>query len=170
MDYKHRHFIKSSEIEELKEDVKKQYDEAFVKEIFPRKSKIEIIITDEDDELYAVNDELKLWKSKKHGYIPILTLLLDKRVELRKIVVDMGAIRFVTNGADIMRPGITKIDPSIEKGDIVQIVDETHGRALAVGKAMYDADEMEGKKEGKVIVNLHTVAKDSVWEFAKEFK
>jgi len=118
--------------------------------------------------LYAINNILKLWKSKE-GYIPVLTLLLNKQVDLKTIVVDFGAVRFVANGADVMRPGITMIDPSIKKGDIVSIIEETKNRALAVGKALYDASEMEIISSGKVIKNLHTI-QDSVWEFEKQFK
>ena len=127
-----------------------------------------MILTEAGDTLYAVNNKLALWKSKD-GYIPVLTLLLNNQVDLKTVVVDMGAIRFVTNGADVMRPGITKIDPDIKKGNIIKIVDETHGRALAVGKALFDAKEMEQKTSGKVLANLHTI-KDSVWEFEKQFK
>jgi len=169
MNIKQRHFIKSSEIKALKEDILSQYDEKFVNQIFPKKCRIEKIITELGDILFAVNNKLKIWKSKD-SYIPVLTLLLESKVGLKTVVVDMGAIRFVTNRADIMRPGIVKIDPSIKKGDIVKIVDETHKRALAVGKALYDAKEMENKKSGKVILNLHTIKKDPVWKFAKEFK
>jgi len=75
----------------------------------------------------------------------------------------------VTNGADVMRPGITKIDSSIKKGDIVVIVDENHDRALAIGRSMLDAKQMEDKNSGKVVKNLHTI-QDNVWEFEKEFK
>jgi PUA domain protein len=75
----------------------------------------------------------------------------------------------VTNGADVMRPGITKIDPSIKMGNIVVIVDENHDRALAIGRAMFDAKQMEDKKSGKVVKNLHTI-QDDVWKFEKEFK
>ena len=83
--------------------------------------------------------------------------------------MDFGAVRFVTNGADVMRPGITKIDPSINKGDIVKIEEETKHRALAVGKAMYDASEMESISSGKVVKNLHTI-QDPIWQFEKQFK
>jgi len=169
MNIKQRHFIKSSEIKALKEDLLKIYDQAFLFNIFPKKCKIELILTETSDILYAINDELTLWKSAD-GYIPILTQLLDKKISLKTVVVDMGAIRFVTNRADIMRPGITKIDPTIKKGDIIQIVDETHKRALAVGKALYDASEMQNIATGKVIKNLHTIKKDPVWKFAKQFK
>lgn len=168
MNIKTRHFIQKSQIRELQDDLLHQYDEKFVEQIFPKKARIELIQTDAGDTLYAVNNVLKLWKSNE-GYIPVLTLLLNKQVDLKKIVVDKGAIRFVTNGADVMRPGITKIDSSIKMGDIVVIVDENHDRALAIGRAMFDAKQMEDKKSGKVVKNLHTI-QDDVWKFEKEFK
>jgi len=168
MNIKQRHFINKTQIRELKEEILPQYDEKFLNQIFPKKCKIELILTEDGDTLYAVNNILKLWKSKD-GYIPVLTLLLNKQVDLKTVVVDMGAIRFVTNGADVMRPGITKIEPTIKKNDIIQIVDETHSRALALGKALFDANAMESKTSGKVIKNLHTI-KDNVWKFEKQFK
>ena len=168
MNVKQRHFIKHTEIRDLKEDILRQYDDSFVNQIFPKKCNVEVILTEAGDTLYAINNELKLWKSTE-GYLPVLTLLLNNKVDLKTVIVDMGAIRFVTTGADVMRPGITKIESSIQKGDIIQIVDETHNRSLAVGKAMFNAKEMEAKASGKVIKNLHTI-KDSVWKFEKSFK
>ena len=168
MKIKQRHFVRKSELNPIKDDILKQYDQRFVDQIFPMKSNVEIIQTEAGDTLYAVNNTLKLWKSKD-GYIPVLTLLLKNQVDLKTIVVDFGAIRYVDNGADIMRPGITKIDPDIKKGDIIRIIEETKQRALAVGKALYDAPEMQSKSSGKVVKNLHTI-QDSVWEFEKEFK
>ncbi len=168
MKIKQRHFIRKSELRPLKDEILKQYDQKFVDQIFPQKSNVELIQTEAGDILYAVNNVLKFFKSKE-GYIPVLTLLLNNQVDLKTIVVDFGAIRYVTNGADVMRPGITKIDPAIEKGDIVAIIEETKNRALAVGKAMFDAPEMETKTAGKVIKNLHTI-QDSIWEFEKQFK
>ena len=167
MKIKQRHFIRKSELRPLKDEILKQYDQKFVDQIFPKKSNVEIIQTEAGDTLYAINNVLKLFKSED-GYIPVLTLLLNKQVDLKTIVVDFGAIRYVANGADIMRPGITKIDPSIKKGDIVAIIEETKNRALAIGKAMFDAPEMEVKSSGKVVKNLHTI-QDSIWEFEKQF-
>ena len=168
MKIKQRHFIRKSELKPLKDEILKHYDQKFVDQIFPTKSNVEVIETEAGDTLFAINNVLKLWKSKD-GYIPVLTLLLNKQVDLKTIVVDFGAVRYVANGADIMRPGITKIDPLIKKGDIVRIIEETKSRALAVGKALFDAPEMEAKSSGKVIKNLHTI-QDSVWEFEKRFK
>jgi PUA domain protein len=166
MNIRQRHFVRKDELEDIKEDVGKTYNQDFLNKIFPKKSKVEKILTEEDDILYAVNDKLVLWKSKE-GYIPVLTFLLGNRVGMKTIVVDMGAVKFVTiNQADIMRPGVTKIDENIEKGDIVRIADEDNDRTLAVGKALYDAKEMKAKQSGKVVKNLHTI-NDSVWEFSR---
>ena len=41
--------------------------------------------------------------------IPTLILLL-KDIFIPKVTVDMGAVRFVINGADVMRPGITEVE------------------------------------------------------------
>ena len=169
MNIKQRHFIKSTEIKVLKEEIKEQYDQEFVNKIFPKKCHIELILTETDDILYAVNKDLVLWKSKEHGFIPVLTQLLENKISLKTVIVDMGAIKFITiNRADIMRPGITKIDPDIRKNDIIRLCDETHNQTLAVGKAIYDAEQMERMEKGKVIYNLHTI-KDDIWKFAKEF-
>ncbi|MFX0073030.1 MAG: RNA-binding protein [Candidatus Hermodarchaeota archaeon] len=168
MKIKQRHFIKSSEVKTLKEEIRKKLDNTIINQIFPKKCGVELIITENGDELYAINNELKIWKSKE-GYIPVLKLLLENKINLKSIVVDMGAVRFVANKADVMRPGITHIDPLIKKGDIIKIVDETHKRSLAVGKALYDAEEMKNKTSGKVVKNLHTI-NDDIWKFEKEFK
>ncbi|MFX1236708.1 MAG: DUF1947 domain-containing protein [Promethearchaeota archaeon] len=168
MKIKQRHFIKSSEIKDLKEKICLQYDDYFINQVFPSKARIEVIYTEAGDKLYAINGDLRLWQLEEN-YIPVLSFLLKGAVKIKTLVVDMGAIRFVTNGADIMRPGLRMIDPSIKKDDIVRIADETHDKTLAVGKALYDAQDMETMKKGKVVKNLHTI-KDSVWEFAKEFK
>ena len=138
-------------------------------QVFPKKANIELIQTEKGDTLFVINKELKLWKTEDDGYIPVLTFLLNNKVKIKTIVVDMGAIRYVANGADVMRPGITQIDPAIKKNDIVQIVDETHDRAIAIGKAIYNAQEIEMRDSGKVIKNLHTI-QDAIWEFEKEFR
>ncbi len=167
MNIKQRHFIQKSQIKELQEDILKHYDEKFLNQIFPKKARVEVIQTEAGDTLYAINKVLKLWKSKD-GYIPVLTLLFNKQVDLKEIAVDKGAIRYVSNNADVFRAGITEIDKSIKKGDILQIVDENNHRAIAVGKAMYGAKEMESMNDGKVIKNLLCV-KSKVWNFIKHF-
>lgn len=72
------------------------------------------------------------------------------------VTVDAGAVSFVSNGADVMRPGIVEADPSIEADDLVVIVEETHGKALAIGRARVAGSELLGES-GKVVDSLHHV-------------
>ena len=81
-----------------------------------------------------------------------------------RAVVDMGAIRFVCNGADVMAPGIVETD-EFDADALVIIRDVTHGKALAVGKAGKSSLEILSDKRGKVIKNLHYVG-DKLWESA----
>jgi PUA domain protein len=82
------------------------------------------------------------------------------------VTVDMGAVRFVCNGAKVLRPGITAFDP-FKKGDVVAVKDQTHGKMLAVGLALEDSEAAKSLVKGYVIDNLHYIG-DKVWEAYKE--
>jgi len=100
-------------------------------------------------------------------YIPFLSeaSLLER---FPTVVVDAGAIKFVCNGANVMRPGI-KRHTEFKKDDLVCIVEETHNKFLAVGKAMVSSDEMKNITKGEVVKNLHYIS-DKYWESAKMIK
>jgi len=100
--------------------------------------------------------------------IPTLKILLKEKYQdlLPKVIVDMGAVPHIANGADVMAPGITQIKGDFEKGDIVVVVDERHGKPLAVCRAWYSSSEIRQMKKGKVLENLHYVG-DDLWEFFK---
>ena len=83
---------------------------------------------------------------------------------LPRVIVDMGAIPYVCNGADIMAQGITDMDP-FEVGDLIVVRDVTHGKALAIGKALKSSFDIEARRKGKVIENIHYVG-DSLWKAA----
>lgn len=84
-----------------------------------------------------------------------------------KVVVDMGAIPHVCNGADVMAPGIVRFEGEFKKGDFVFVVDERHGKPLAVGEAVYDANIAKTVTRGVVVKNVHFVG-DKIWNFIKE--
>ncbi|MCU4799956.1 RNA-binding protein [Halobacteria archaeon HArc-gm2] len=79
------------------------------------------------------------------------------------VTVDAGAVSFVSDGADIMRPGITEADDDISEGDLVAINEESHGKFLAVGRAKTSGDDMVGDS-GKVVESIHHVG-DDLFEF-----
>jgi len=80
------------------------------------------------------------------------------------VTVDAGAVSFVSDGADVMRPGIVEADPGIEAGALVAIDEAAHGKFLAVGRARVDGDEMVGD-QGKVVDSVHHVG-DELYEFS----
>ena len=84
------------------------------------------------------------------------------------VTVDMGAVKFVCKGANIMRPGITKFS-DFESGEIVCVVEESQNKFLAVGKAEMSSKELEDIKNGEVIKNMHYIS-DIFWESKKEIK
>jgi PUA domain protein len=75
------------------------------------------------------------------------------------VTVDAGAVSFVSDGADVMRPGIVDATDDIAAGDVVLIAEETHGKVLGVGRSRVDAGELLGD-QGKVVDSLHHVGDD----------
>ncbi|MHA1821761.1 MAG: DUF1947 domain-containing protein [Promethearchaeota archaeon] len=165
-----RHMLKSKDIRLLKENLSEQFGQENIENLIPKKAKVEILKLDAHEELIVIDNILGFWK-REDEYIPLLSLLLTPNLNfnIKFVEVDKGAIPHVTNGADVMRPGIVFIDPEIKKNDVVKILDTTHKRALAVGRALYDAEEMENLKTGKVIKNIHTI-NDELWKFSKSFR
>ena len=85
---------------------------------------------------------------------------------LPKVVVDMGAVPFVVNGAAIMAPGIRAVQEGTKVGDVVLVVDERHSKGLAIGVLLMERDEILAKKKGKAVKNVHHVG-DEIWNSTK---
>jgi PUA domain protein len=141
--------------------------ESQVQEMVSSKSRIEWVKLDQNQELYAVDGVLAFWL-KEGKIIPLLSFLRNHDTPFKTVHVDLGAIKFVAKGADVMRPGITTIDSTIEKGDVVLIKDPNHNQVLAVGEALYDAPQMQAMDTGKVIKAIHSIT-DNIWAFSKDF-
>ncbi|MGD1054612.1 MAG: PUA domain-containing protein [Nitrososphaerales archaeon] len=81
-------------------------------------------------------------------------------------VVDEGAIRFLLNGADVMRPGIRKFDDWGAPGAIVVVKEEKKGRAIAIGLSIVSSSEASTMTKGSCLKNLHHVG-DGYWTLHK---
>ena len=97
-------------------------------------------------------------------YLPFLseTETLEK---FPNVIVDMGAVKFMCKGANLMRPGIKKFT-EFEKDHLVCIVEESQHKFLAVGKAIVSSSELEDMEKGEVVKNLHYIS-DKFWETGK---
>ncbi|NHJ33390.1 MAG: DUF1947 domain-containing protein [Asgard group archaeon] len=152
-----RHALRKGDFKILKEKLK-EIIEGSINSLF--KKGAEIIVTDVY-ELYAENKMILAFKVDER-IIPSLRALNEGMVKLPTITVDMGAVPYVTNGADIMAPGITQVSDGLVVGDIVTIIDENFGKSLAVGELLFDGENIKKTEKGKVIKNLHYV-NDSIW-------
>ena len=81
-------------------------------------------------------------------------------------VVDEGAIRFMLNGADVMRPGVKSFDSWGPAGATVVVKEEKKMRAIAVGRSLVTGDEAGQMTKGVCIKNLHHVG-DRFWGLYK---
>jgi PUA-domain protein len=115
----------------------------------------------DENTVFFVNGRPLILRTK-FGLLP--SLVFDEFIKsLPKVVVDMGAVAHVANGANIMRPGIKEIPNDFAKGDLLLIVDEKFGKNIALGQADMDSAAMKSMNKGKVIVNIHYVG-DELWK------
>ncbi len=144
---------------------------AKIKEINPGpESKLkDLKIAELDDQDLAIifESEKKLYLVRKKG-ITYFPLLKDEIIlpVLHSVSVDMGAVKFVVNGANVMRPGIVSFTGEFKKGDIIVVREQSHQKAIAVGRAVDDRSTIEAMKKGPAVENMHWVG-DKLWETSK---
>lgn len=82
------------------------------------------------------------------------------------VTVDEGAIKFLLNGADVMRPGVKSFEPWGGEGKTVVVREEKKDRAIAVGRSLVDSGKMQEMSKGACLKNLHHVG-DEFWNLYK---
>lgn len=114
----------------------------------------------EDDAQIISGEGIKVLKIGG-DFLPFLseTSILEK---FPFVMVDMGAVKFMCNGANVMRPGIRKYS-EFKKDQVVCVIEESKHKFLAVGKAMTDSSELENIQKGEIVKNLHYIS-DKYWE------
>jgi len=160
MNYKirNRHRLKSKEIKKILEQLKNYFDKYF----FDLKTSVEIGEVENQNIVFVDNEPSLMYHNNKIFFT--LYGLNKYKPKNYFVVVDMGAVKFVTSGADVMAPGIVYADEKINEKDLVWICDETHRKPLAVGVAVMSGDKMISEKSGKSVTVIHHVG-DSLWNF-----
>ena len=126
------------------------------------KGAIEVAELDDGREVLLVNGKPLVFRTPE-GFFP--TLRAADQIKLKCATVDMGAVPHVAGGADVMAPGVARADAGIAPNDRIIIVDERHGKPLAVGIALVDSANMRAPK-GRVIKNVHHVG-DEIWRLGE---
>jgi len=154
--YSRRHFLKRKQLKQINNDltVYYQYDfhltEAQVEHASSKEG--DILILDKVPTFFSVKGNFYL-TLKGHSRYAVIT---------KYVTVDMGAIPFLVNGADVMAPGILDADISIREGDIIWVRDEKNLKPILVGQSSECGERLISLSRGKVVKTLHFVG-DDLW-------
>lgn len=163
MSQKHRRYtLKSKESKQILAQASQKL-KINLETLFGSKTNAEIVESETGD-LILIDGKPTLFKDND-TFFPTLTAT-EIVTLLPKAVVDMGAVRFVCNGADVMAPGVVRYEGSFARGDVIVVVDVTHGKPLALGEALHSSEEARKIRQGPVVKSKHYVS-DKVWSFAK---
>ncbi|MFH0978478.1 MAG: DUF1947 domain-containing protein [Candidatus Woesearchaeota archaeon] len=121
-----------------------------------KKDQVELV----DEKIILINRQSSFFL-REGVPVPTLRLLLKNQF-LKTLVVDMGAVGFVAEGADVMRPGIVGFDNDITEGEFVAVVDLQNRKPLAVCQAVMSSEQLKSTGSGKSCKNLHHVG-DEIW-------
>jgi PUA-domain protein len=160
-----RYFLKDKEAKALFDKACRRL-KADLKQILSDKPSFEVVKMEFGD-IFLVNGRPLLVEARGQLY-PTL-VFTELFPAMPRVVVDMGAIPYICKGADVMAPGIRRLDGDFDRGDIVVVVDERHGKAVAIGEAVLDHEEASKADRGTVVKNIHFVS-DKTWNRIKELE
>jgi PUA domain protein len=164
MSGKHRrYFLKARESKELLDKASKRLRIEFEQSLKGR-ANVEVIQA-ESIQLFLIDGKPALTQIEDDVY-PTLTFkeFID---HAPRVTVDMGAVPYICKGANVMAPGIRRFIGEFQRGDLILITDEKHGKPIALGETLYDAEQAKTVKYGAVIKNIHYVG-DKTWNQLKQ--
>jgi PUA domain protein len=168
MRIKHRTQLRGKELRKLLHGFKEQPKliHRALRDTSSGKVPVERIVLDDRSQLYFVQGELWLVNVEAKVF-PGLPALIAGNVQLPQVVVDMGAVPHIANGADVMAPGILNLDEQLLPDDLAVVIDQKNNMPLAVGRMLLAPDVIMESKKGRAIETLHYVG-DQLWKLAKE--
>ncbi|AFH42848.1 DUF1947 domain-containing protein [Fervidicoccus fontis] len=150
-----RHYLSKKEKDEILKEVNSKL------KISLEPEKVEILESKEFS-CYLFDSVPALCKTEDKFFPHLKYLLKHRDTILPKIFVDKGAVKPVSSGADLMAPGIVRIEGDFLPGDIVIVEDLEHKLPIAVMIAEMSSAEMKVTKKGRVARNIHYVG-DKFW-------
>jgi PUA domain protein len=157
-----RHFLKEKEAKRFLLEVSENLG-TDIGQLVGSKTRVEVNET-ETAEVFIFGGRPLLAKS--NGVLFPTLSFEELFAVIPKIVVDMGAVPYVCKGADVMAPGVRAIKGEFEENGPLLVVDERHGKPLAVGVALFSSEDMKARNSGKIVKNLHYVG-DKLWNFLR---
>ena len=154
---RNRHRLKKKVIRELNNKLNNTFSSNFDFEKFTIDSAMV-----GNSEVFFFDNELLALNINNEPFLSIRGILKFQPTR-RFVTVDMGAVKFVTNGADVMSPGIVDADLNLLVADIVWVRDEQNKKPLAIGAALMTGPLMIESKSDKAVKTLHYIG-DHLWQ------
>ncbi|QGA67970.1 RNA-binding protein [Sulfolobus sp. E11-6] len=107
---------------------------------------------------YYVNDILAFF----NDLIPTLCAVMKLKMSLPYVIIDEGAVKAVSRGADLFTPGIVEYGCECKENDIILAKTKTN-LPVAILRVLIPKDKALVEKRGKFAINLHHVG-DTIWE------
>ena len=117
---------------------------------------------DEKNRVYLINGNAAFIESDSGVIFPFLKSENTDFTKYSDAIIDMPAVPFICNGADLLRPGIVRMG-EFSKGDVVIIRDEKNNVKLAVMQALFDWEEAKAMQKGRIAKSLHYF-NDTYWK------
>jgi PUA domain protein len=156
-----RHRLKKKEIRRLSEEI----SDLVGVPVFDENNTVDLGSAPDYDVVF-VNGKVLALVFEKKAFLSVRGVL-QYLAKNKHVTVDMGAVGFVCNGADVMGPGIVDADQGIVEDDMVWIRDENNLKPLAIGKALVSGREMLGKGKGRMIQSV-TYVGDKLWKLDED--
>ena len=163
MSYGHKYTLNKKDTKKFLEkisEIKLDFDSNFMN----KKTRVDVLEMSANEKILFIDD--KVFIEFKNNIFPALT---NKEVleNMPSIIVDKGAVPHICDGADIMAPGVLRINKNFEKEYLVTIVEENFNKKIALAKALFSSEETSNIKSGKVAKNIHFIG-DKFWKILRE--
>ncbi len=164
MKSKKRHHLDSSETKRLMEHLSNLIGKE-AKKVIPNSKSLEAMDLSPAKKIFLLDGKLILIETEGQ----LLPALINEGILdlMSSVIVDMGALSHVCNGADIMAPGIIGVEGEFSAEMPVVVRDERHHKAIAIGRSLFDSSQFRKKKHGRMVKNLHFVG-DDFWKTVEQ--
>ena len=156
MKLRHRHRLRRKEVAQLSDEIEKSLG-------------ISPFLEDQPlDRAHLPDFDVLIFKNTVVGMVfgdvPFLSIrgILQFNPAKSFVEVDMGAVPYVTNGADVMAPGVTTADLALKKDGYAWVRDQNNKKPLAIVQMLRPAEDIMVNPAGKAARNLHFVG-DKLW-------
>lgn len=133
-------------------------------DLYLKKENLERIELDDITLIYDLDSKRVICFKKEDNLFPSIHTINSFNDSIKKVSVDKGAVKPISNGANLMVPGIKEFD-SFEEGELIKIMYEE--TPIAIGKSLISSDELNQSETGIGINSIHHI-KDDIWSFRLE--